>query len=81
MKITSGLLTVLLLAAAGSAGAHHTAADREDADRSADPHRVAVAPLSAPEISPGSMIAALTLLGGGLVVLRGRRRQPAEGPR
>ena len=74
MKIANGILTVLLIAAAGSAGAHQTADDRDGASRGNSHRHVDVAPLSAPEISPGSMIAALTLLGGGLVVLRGRRK-------
>ncbi|MFZ0501959.1 MAG: hypothetical protein WAU49_09225 [Steroidobacteraceae bacterium] len=31
--------------------------------------------VSAPELDPASAMAALTLLGGGLAVLRGRRRR------
>ena len=34
-----------------------------------------VPPAAAPEIDPGSAMAALTLLGGGLAVLRGRIRR------
>ena len=50
--------------------------DREDARRSGRHDFVAPAVQSAPEISPGTLIVALTLLGGGLVVLRGRRATP-----
>jgi hypothetical protein len=35
--------------------------------------------MQAPEIDPASLIAALTLLGGGLVILRGRRASAAKG--
>jgi hypothetical protein len=35
----------------------------------------AVARVSAPELDPASAMAALTLLGGGLAVLRGRRKK------
>jgi hypothetical protein len=37
------------------------------------PKPVSKQPLSAPEIDPSAAIAAMTLLGGGLAVLRGRR--------
>jgi hypothetical protein len=35
--------------------------------------RSSVVPVAAPEIDPASVVAGLTLLGGGLAVLRGRR--------
>jgi hypothetical protein len=34
--------------------------------------------LRAPEIDPASAIAGLTVLAGGLAVLRGRRREPSQ---
>ncbi len=77
MTLSTGLLTILLLGTAAAATARDSAAgrshdnDRDDRDgRHGQPHAPAQ---NAPEISAGSMLAALTLLGGGLVVLRPRR--------
>jgi hypothetical protein len=91
MKLSTGILAILLLGAAGAAGAaqftaHGDDARRDDVQRRGDgdhsdrdgsmrterndPARTSVR--SAPEISPGTLIAALTLLGGGLIVLRSR---------
>lgn len=39
---------------------------------------IEIAPLSAPEIDPASAIAGLTLLGGGLAVLRGRKSRESR---
>jgi hypothetical protein len=39
-------------------------------------HAAVVAATSAPEIDPAGMLSGLTLLAGGLAVLRGRRRKP-----
>jgi len=71
---------ILLLGAAGVAQA-----DQDDGGRDArdarvfhgghdhDRHDRGLPSVQAPEIDPASMVAALTLLGGALVVLRGRR--------
>ena len=103
MKISTGSLAMLLLAAAGTASAAQfdsqrmderrielrqdsqpqnsqpQGSDRHDGDR--DDHQRGnrdVVPhanvQTAPEISAGSMIAALTLLGGALIVFRSRRK-------
>jgi hypothetical protein len=73
MKIRALSLTILLLGATGVATAdqddhHHWNHDRGHgwSDRHSSPTQ-------APEIDPASLVAALTLLGGGLAVLRGRR--------
>ena len=80
MKIRTFSLTILLLGATGVASA-----DQDDGHRSVGrfhenvgmPHErihIGASPtLQAPEIDPASLVAALTLLGGALAVLRGRR--------
>jgi len=44
-------------------------------DQNKDKGKNKGAPTSAPEIDPASAISALTLLAGGLAVIRGRRRK------
>ena len=78
MKMRSVLIAIVLLGASGAA-----VADRDDTGiRGRDLHDGWVKPresknvattLQAPEIDPASLVAALTLLGGGLIVMRGRR--------
>lgn len=80
MKIRTFTLTILLLGAAGVASA-----DQDDGHRGVGKiHEGVVKPherihfggsptLQAPEIGPASLVAALTLLGGALAVVRGRR--------
>ena len=74
MKIRVLSLAILLLGATEMAFAdqddHHWDRDH-DGGRSGSDKRSA--PVKAPEIDPASMVAALTLLGGGLAVLRSRR--------
>ena len=82
MKMRIVYLAIVLLGASGAAVADqgdsgrggrdsHGGYYRQD-DRK-DDLRAAGSTLQAPEIDPASMIAGLTLLGGGLIVLRGRR--------
>lgn len=75
MKKLYGLALMGLFAAAGSAGAHASSGDRDrdHDDRDHDRYTVHAVAQSAPEMSAGTMMAALTLLGGGLVVLFARR--------
>lgn len=87
MKMRTVYLAIVLLGASGAA-----VADRDDGGRGArDSHggyyrqdhqqvdqRDAGSTLQAPEIDPASMIAALTLLGGGLIVMRGRRASKSQ---
>jgi LPXTG-motif cell wall-anchored protein len=66
---------VLLLATSGiaMAGEDHGRGDRGLGFHWSD-HKTATA-VAAPEIDPASIVAGLTLLCGGLVVLRGRRKK------
>jgi len=73
MDTQSLALVILLLGAAGVARADHDdgqSGARESHERI---HSRGSSTLQAPEIDPASMVAALTLLGGALTVLRGRR--------
>jgi hypothetical protein len=85
MNKTLSTATVLLLAAAAQVASAEPVAKRfvgsvegdrgiasglHDWDHDSD-HRNG-STVAAPEISPGSLIAALSLLGGALIVLRGR---------
>lgn len=77
-------LALVLMTMAGVASARHD----HDVDRHGDrrdkcehilwfdacPPSSAPAPVKAPEFNPASAMAGLTLLAGGLAVLRGRRR-------
>jgi hypothetical protein len=94
MKTSTATLTILLLAAAGGASATQISDHRGDQYRRDDTkdrqflprdeyqrsdRGVGASAQSAPEISPGTMVAALTLLGGALIVMRGRRNtRPAD---
>jgi hypothetical protein len=73
MKTTIAF-AVLLLAGAGVAMADqdHGRGDRDDVGFHWGSHK-AVTTIAAPEIDPASIVAGLTLLCGGLAVLRGRR--------
>jgi hypothetical protein len=80
MKIRTFSLTILLLGATGVANADHDDGHRgvgkfhENVGMSHERiHIGASSTLQAPEIDPASLVAALTLLGGALAVLRGRR--------
>lgn len=76
MKTKTVYLAIALLGASGVAVAR-------DAGRGAPDYRtgfyrqdeaiLAATSVQAPEIDPASWVAALTLLGGGLIVMRGRR--------
>jgi hypothetical protein len=75
----STAFAVMLLAASGFAGAAQ-AKDRGDGDwkfrwheRAAVTTHAAVTTVAAPEIDPASVVAGITLLCGGLAILRGRR--------
>ena len=74
MKTRALSLAILLLGATGMAFAdqddHHRDRDHDGGHRGSDKWS---APVKAPEIDPASLVAALTLLGGGLAVLRSRR--------
>lgn len=59
---------LLMIAGTASAGHRDDQGDRDDAHDS-DRHD-----MKAPEIDPSSAMAGLSLMAGGLVVLRGRRR-------
>ena len=94
MKILTAGITSLLLGSAGLAGAHtndrgmqpqflHESAQREFAEHYDWDHGngkpPAVGPVVAPELQPASTIAAFTLLGGGLLMLRaGGARKPKD---
>ena len=73
MKTQALTLAILLLGTAGIASADQDKGDRGDRDSHERLHSRGSPALQAPEIDPASMVAALTLLGGALVVLRGRR--------
>lgn len=64
-------LALALIAMAGVASArhHHSESDSDSDSDSRDEPR----PVRAPEIDPSSAIAGLTLMIGGVAVLRGRR--------
>jgi hypothetical protein len=73
MKSRAVSLAILLLGATGVALAdqddHHWERDHDGGHGWSDRRS---SPIQAPEIDPSSMVAALTLLGGGLAVLRSR---------
>ena len=83
MKTRSVLIAIMLLGASGVA-----VADRDDTGmggrnfhdgwvKQRESKNVATT-LQAPEIDPASLVAALTLLGGGLIVMRGRRTSKTQ---
>lgn len=67
------LMLALPLVAAGVANADINKHDFGNTRASAHP---AIVPTSAPEIDPAGMLSGLTLLAGGLAIVRGRRRKP-----
>jgi LPXTG-motif cell wall-anchored protein len=67
------LMLAMSLAAAGVANADINKHDF--GDTRANIHQAVTASTSAPEIDPAGMLSGLTLLAGGLAVLRGRRRK------
>jgi hypothetical protein len=73
MKTRAVGLAILMLGATGVALAdqddHHWDRDHDRGHSWSDKRG---SPVQAPEIDPSSIVAALTLLGGGLAVLRGR---------
>jgi hypothetical protein len=73
MKTQSLALVILLLGTAGFARADQGDGQRGGRESHERHDSRASTTLRAPEIDPASMVAALTLLGGALVVLRGRR--------
>ena len=73
MKTQSLALVILLLGTAGFARADQDDGQRGGRESHEWHHSRASITLRAPEIDPASMVAALTLLGGALAVLRGRR--------
>jgi hypothetical protein len=67
-------VAAVLLAASGVASAEeHGRHELRDFGYRFHERSSVVAPVAAPEIDPASIVAGLTLLGGGLAVLRGRR--------
>jgi hypothetical protein len=86
MKIRTFSLTILLLGATGVASADQDDGHRgvgrfhENVGMSHERIHIGGSPtIQAPEIEPASLVAALTLLGGALAVLRGRRAlNPSE---
>jgi hypothetical protein len=77
MKMRNVLVAILLLGASGAAVAGHDdsgmgSRDFHDGWVQQRESRDATT-TQAPEIDPASLIAAMTLLGGGLIVMRGRR--------
>jgi hypothetical protein len=73
MKTQALTLLIVLLGTAGAARADRydgSTGARDDHDRFRDRKPTT---LHAPEIDPASMVVALTLLTGGVAVLRGRR--------
>jgi len=73
MKTQRLALVMLLLGTAGFARADQDDGQRGDRESHERDYSRASITLRAPEIDPASMVAALTLLGGALAVLRGRR--------
>ena len=75
MKTRAVSLAILMLGATGVAVAdqndHHWDRDHDHA-RGRGWSDKRSSPVQTPEIDPSSIVAALTLLGGGLAVLRGR---------
>jgi hypothetical protein len=76
MKTQTLTLVILLLGAADVARADGHRGPRESHERFRSRGSLT---LQAPEIDPASMVAALTLLGGALAVLRGRRAVKPSG--
>jgi len=73
MKNSSILMAIAALSLAAAAHARSNGNDRDGDDHNrSDGHTIAAGAQSAPEISAGTMLGALTLLGGSLIVLRGR---------
>jgi hypothetical protein len=74
MKTQTLTLVILLLGVTGIARADHDDGRRSEHESHERFHVSRGSPsIQAPEIDPASMVAALTLLGGALAVLRGRR--------
>jgi hypothetical protein len=72
MKLLTAGLAIALLGTAGIASADHN--ERQISGGSAhELFRERGSSIAAPEIDPASMVAGITLLGGALVVLMGRR--------
>jgi Neuraminidase (sialidase) len=67
-KLIAGAALLLITTGAASAGEHHKNWAAWEPGRPQEPTHV-----MAPEIDPASTVAAMTLLVGGLVVLRGRK--------
>jgi hypothetical protein len=82
MKTRAVSLAILMLGATGVALAdqddHHWVRDH-DHDRGHGWSDQRNSPVQAPEIDPSSIVAALTLLGGGLAVLRSRGSKNSKG--
>jgi hypothetical protein len=75
MKMTTLCLAIVLCGTSGAAFADRgdgARGDRDDHGGFYD-RREAGSTMQAPEIDPASMVAALSLLSGGLLVMRGRR--------
>jgi hypothetical protein len=72
-------LMILLLGAGGVARADQDDGHRGDRESHERFHRRGLPTVQAPEIDPASIVAALTLLGGALAVLRGQRAMKPSG--
>jgi len=76
MKTKTVYLAIALLGASGVAVARdggRGGPDYRTGFYRQDEAKLAATSVQAPEIDPASWVAALTLLGGGLIVMRGRR--------
>ncbi|MGA2709525.1 MAG: hypothetical protein ACLP0B_28195 [Steroidobacteraceae bacterium] len=79
MKTKTVYLAIALLGASGVAVAGDRGApDYRTGFYRQDEARLAATSVQAPEIDPASWVAALTLLGGGLIVMRGRRTRDPQ---
>ena len=80
MKTKTVYLAIALLGASGVAvaGDGGRGPDYRTGFYRHDEATLAATTVAAPEIDPASWVAALTLLGGGLIVMRGRRTRDPQ---
>ena len=76
MSHGKSLIVLALLACAGTASAGSCEHANDNANINAFTNPSCDGPAHAPEIDPGSAISGLSLLLGGVAVIRGRRRKP-----
>jgi hypothetical protein len=73
MTVVAAMLLAASTVASAGQGDEHSLRDFSYRFHDRFHDRSSVVPVAAPEIDPASVVAGLTLLGGGLAVLRGRR--------